>query len=201
MDASAYARQSFVPDVIAPSSAVLEAASAAYLTAEERREFRVLHGMFDDTDLDTPTRRARIALEGFDLLDPVFADPSVPRALTLSALAARGAHAEILAATESATDLLSMSFRAAALARIDRKAEALQLAAAPSAISALTEATTIDDILAAVDLGRCAFVSMRVRQEHTHHCSRHLREGVKALTDSIQAFARAKQSCSLSATP
>ena len=153
MDASAYARQSFVPDVIAPSSAVLEAASAAYLTAEERREFRVLHGMFDDTDLDTPTRRARIALEGFDLLDPVFADPSVPRALTLSALAARGAHAEILAATESATDLLSMSFRAAALARIDRKAEALQLAAAPSAISALTEATTIDDILAAVDLG------------------------------------------------
>lgn len=154
---AAEARQSIVPEAVAPSSAVLDAASAAYLTADERSAFRVLHGIYDDTDLDTVERRARVALERWQLDDAALSDPALPAMLRLHALTLRGAYREILDRTadvaSGAQGLPAQAARAMALAMLDRKDEALALAAAPSARLALGNATTIADILAAVDLG------------------------------------------------
>ena len=57
------AQDSAIPESIAPSPAVLEAAAAAYLTADERSDFRVRHGLYDDLDLSTAARRAAVAIE------------------------------------------------------------------------------------------------------------------------------------------
>jgi len=50
----------FAPPEMSP--AVLRALEAPYLTAEEAKELRVFHGLWRESDLDTPGRRARAAL-------------------------------------------------------------------------------------------------------------------------------------------
>jgi tetratricopeptide (TPR) repeat protein len=154
--------QSFVPDSMAPSRAVIEAAQAEYLTPDERSDFRVMHGISDDTDLNTPERRARVALERLDVHDAAFSDATTPHALRLAALHARGAFAEIIAQTETLTDIVSRAFRAEALAMIGRGEEALALAASPEAVAALSEAKTVEETLAAVDVA-----ALRIRLDAT----------------------------------
>jgi tetratricopeptide (TPR) repeat protein len=154
----AHAQSTFVPEVVAPSPAVLEAASAEYLTEDERREFRVRHGIFDDTDLDRASRRALVALERLDAGDPAWADPAVPVELRLTLALFEGRFDEIVRATadlEAAPDVAASlplrALRAQALAMLGRRDEALALAAA--AAPALESAKSCDDILAAVELG------------------------------------------------
>ncbi|MDI9402547.1 MAG: hypothetical protein QM516_01630 [Limnohabitans sp.] len=144
--------QSFVPESVAPSAAVMEAAQAEYLTPDERRDFRVMHGISDDTDLDTPARRARAASERFDFGDPSFNDPATPMTLRLTALRENAAFQAILDATTEESDLPALAFRAEALAILGQREEALRLTSSEKAVAALENAQTVEDALAAVDL-------------------------------------------------
>ena len=150
------AQDSAIPESIAPSPAVLEAAAAAYLTADERSDFRVRHGLYDDLDLSTAARRAAVAIERARYLDPALADPSVPAALRAEALARMGDDAAVLratlGATDGATELPLLALRATSLARLGKRDEALALVNAAAVGDALTESRRVDDVLAAVDL-------------------------------------------------
>ena len=88
-----------IPDSIAPAPAVLQAVTAGWMTDDERKDFRVLHGIFDDLDLDTPLRRALVALERWRLDDPALDDASVPRHLKAERWLRVGAHARVLGLT------------------------------------------------------------------------------------------------------
>jgi len=147
------AQDAGLPDAVAPSPAVLEAASAGYLKDGERKDLRVRHGLYDDLDLDTPVRRARVALERFRLDDPAFAEPGVPAALRLEALLRLGRFAEVVAATQDAKPLPERAARARALASLGRRDEALAIALDPSVAEALRSAATTEDAVAAVEIG------------------------------------------------
>jgi tetratricopeptide (TPR) repeat protein len=147
----AFGQQTFVPEAVAPASAVVETERAGYLTPDERRAFRVRHGIFDDTDLDTPARRAMVALERLDASDAAWADPSVAADLRLALACFHGNFAETVSSTNENSPLPERAWRAQALAMLGRRDEALAIAVA--AAPALTEATTVADLLAAVELG------------------------------------------------
>ena len=147
----AFGQQTFVPEAVAPASAVVETERAGYLTPDERRAFRVRHGIFDDTDLDTPARRAMVALERLDASDAAWADPSVAADLRLALACFHGSFAEIVSSTNENSPLPERAWRAQALAMLGRRDEALAIAVA--AAPALTEASTASDLLAAVELG------------------------------------------------
>lgn len=173
------AAQDALPDSVAPAPAVLEAITASYLKDGERKDLRVRHGMFDDVDLDTPARRARVALERWRLDDPALSDASVPLALRLEALARLGKHVDVVAATEGAKDVALLAKRAQSLAALGRRADAAAIAASAAARDALAESKDVDEILAAVDLG-----ALRIRLDAT------LAGEYKAL---LAALARARQ--------
>ncbi len=147
------AQDSWLPDTVAPSPAVLESVTAPYLTDEERKDFRVRHGISDDLDLDTPARRARVALDRWQLDDPALGDERAPLPLRVEALLRRGAYAEVVAQTAAAADLPLQALRARALAALGRRDEALALAAAPAVREALDGSKVVDEVLAAADLG------------------------------------------------
>ena len=153
----ARAQDELVPESIAPSSAVLEAASAEYLTIDERREFRVRHGLYDDSDLDTPTRRALVMLERGRYGDAMFDDATVALELRAQALARAGRHDAVLNATRESpalpVSLPLLALRAASLAALGSRVDALALCNDARARKALIDGTTVEDILAAVDLG------------------------------------------------
>ena len=152
----AFAQQTFVPEAVAPASAVVETERAAYLTPEERRAFRVRHGIFDDTDLDTPARRAIVALERLDASDAAWADTSAAADLRLALAYFQGKFTEIVAATSDKSPLPERAWRAQSLAMLGRRDEALALAVA--AAPTLTAAYTTSDLLAAVEV-----VALRIR--------------------------------------
>ncbi len=145
------AQQTFVPEAVAPAPAVVETERAPYLTPEERRDFRVRHGIFDDTDLDTPTRRALVAVERLDAKDAAWNDASVAAALRFPLDFFCGKFNAIIDATTDTSPLPERAWRAQALAMLGRREEALAIAVA--AAPALAEAKTVNDVLAAVDLG------------------------------------------------
>jgi hypothetical protein len=149
------AQDTWLPELVAPAPAVLETVTAPYLTDEERKDFRVLHGISDDLDLDTPVRRARVALERRRLDDPVFEDATLPLALRLERLLQRGAYADVVAATDDAAAgaLVLRAPRARALAALGRGDEARRIATAPEVREARERGTSVDEVLAAVDLG------------------------------------------------
>jgi predicted Zn-dependent protease len=149
---SVSAQDSAIPESIAPSPAVLEAAAAAYLTPEERSDFRVRHGLYDDLDLSTPARRAAVALERARYLDPALADPAVPAVLRAAALSRIGDDAGVLRLTEGATELPLLALRAESLARLGKRDDALAVANAAAVGDALTGSRSTDEVLAAVDL-------------------------------------------------
>jgi hypothetical protein len=75
------------PDVSEP---VLKRIEAPYLTAEERKDLRVFHGVWMEGDLDTPQRKAAAALIRGTYDDPVFKDGSVAAEDRAEAAARRG---------------------------------------------------------------------------------------------------------------
>ena len=150
--ARASAQDSPIPESIAPSPAVLEAAAAAYLTPEERSDFRVRHGLYDDLDLSSPARRALVALERGRYLDPSLADAAVPAVLRVRALARMGDAEAVLRVTEGATELPLLALRAESLAAIGRRDESLAIVNADAVRAALAGSKEVDEVLAAVDL-------------------------------------------------
>ncbi len=147
------AQDSFIPEVVAPSPAVVETAAAAHLTDRARAEFRVRHGVFDDLDLADPALRALADLERGRVAEVLATGDPVTPALRLAALARVGDDAAIVTLTEGDATLSARAARAAALARLGRRDDALALARADDARAALAAGTTVEAILAAVDLG------------------------------------------------
>lgn len=148
----ASAQDSAIPESIAPSPAVLEAAAAAYLTPDERSDFRVRHGLYDDLDLSSPARRALVALERARYLDPSLADAAVPAVLRVRALARMGDAEAVLRATEGTMELPLLALRADSLARLGRRDQALAIVNADEVRDALAGSKTVEGVLAAVDL-------------------------------------------------
>lgn len=87
--------------LVPPSATLGEAArraiDAPWLTEQERSELRVFHGVWDEGDLTTPTLRAMVALNAWQLDDEVFADPTLAAELRAEALARKGELREMLA--------------------------------------------------------------------------------------------------------
>jgi cellulose synthase operon protein C len=164
-----FAQDSGIPESIAPSPAVLEAVSAEYLTSEERSDLRVRHGLYDDLDLASARRRAIVALERGQLRDAVFEEGAaeapgdgVPASIRVEALARIGNDGAVLRATEAADSLALLALRAASLARLGRGPEALAIAQSPAVRTALVQSTSVEEVLAAVQLG-----DLRIRLDAT----------------------------------
>ena len=79
-----------IPDRTVLRPVAQAAIEAQWLTEEERKDLRVFHGIWDDRDVDSPTRRAAVALNAGDFDDPALFDPSVPVELRAEALLQRG---------------------------------------------------------------------------------------------------------------
>ena len=118
----AFAQQSapLVPDGFAPAPQVQALINAPWATEDERRALRIRHGLWGDSDLDTPERTARAALIVGRYADSVFEDPTVSRELRAEALLARGRFEEALAVLEPATSLRAVMLRAKAHERAGR---------------------------------------------------------------------------------
>jgi cellulose synthase operon protein C len=109
------------PDV-APS--VLRLLEAAYLTDEERKDLRIFHGLWRDTDLDTPQRRATAALIRGAYSDESLHDPSVNLEDRAEGILRRGELQETLDALGGASSLRAIRIRAEALEGLGRAADA-----------------------------------------------------------------------------
>ncbi len=82
--------QPLVPEYVPLDAAAQAAIDAEFLTEDERRALRVFHGIWDQDDLDTPLRRAIVALNAWDFDEPALNDPAVPLELRAEALARQG---------------------------------------------------------------------------------------------------------------
>lgn len=118
-----------VPEAAPPAEAIETTLRAEWMVGEERKDFRVDHGVWDDRDLDTPLRRAQAALIAWSLADPALADPSVPAALRAEALLRRGRAKEALDLLGAADDPASLAVRTAACLQLGKPAEAIAAAA------------------------------------------------------------------------
>ncbi len=135
-------RGPLVPDSVALSEVARNAINAPWLTADERRDLRLFHGVWDDRDLDTPDALAVVALNAWDFDDPVFKDESVQVEVRAEAMLRRGELEAAIALLESATSPRAARIRAEAHEALGDQAAAEQ-AAAGIVRRLLTE--TIDD--------------------------------------------------------
>ncbi|MEE2681168.1 MAG: tetratricopeptide repeat protein [Planctomycetota bacterium] len=140
-----------VPDGFTPSPPVQSLLDAAWSTEEERRSHRIRHGLWNDSDLNTPERRAVAALTIGRLDDPALSDVEVPIELRAEALILRGRWDEALELLDPLGSLDSMILRARAHEQIGRFEEAD--AAVGAALLGVDPDTTIDqdDLLAGVE--------------------------------------------------
>jgi tetratricopeptide (TPR) repeat protein len=154
-------RGQLVPDAVAPAESVARAVGAEWLEEEERKDLRVLHGLFDARDLDTPRRRAAAARSAWILDEPAFDDPTVPAAWRAERALRRGRFQEALSILGDATDPESVAIRAESLAWLGRVEEALE--AARSLEHLLEDGATarVDEVVAAA---RAALVRGRLER-------------------------------------
>lgn len=110
------------PPEVAP--AVLRAVEAQYLTAEERKDLRVFHGLWLETDLDTPARRAAAALMVGAWDHPWLLEEDAPVLDRAEAMIRRGELDEALEILAGEGSLRSLRLRADALESLGRMAEA-----------------------------------------------------------------------------
>ncbi|MCA9290228.1 MAG: hypothetical protein KDA25_03810, partial [Phycisphaerales bacterium] len=118
------------PRELVPSQARLgEAAStalqAAWLSDDERAALRVFHGVWQIGDLDTPARRAAVALDAWQLSDPVFTNPECPAELVAERDLRRGDFENALRVLGGRTSIRAARLRAEALEKLARYDEAL----------------------------------------------------------------------------
>ncbi|MGA0174698.1 MAG: hypothetical protein ACO3NL_13795, partial [Phycisphaerales bacterium] len=112
--------QSHEPPRLQPDPALVRALEAPHLTDEERRELRIRHGLWFEDDLDTPLRRAAVALDEWRLDDPSLADPTLPIELQAEAALRRGEFEEALRLLPRADSPRSLRLRSECLDRLGR---------------------------------------------------------------------------------
>lgn len=106
------------------SPAVLRQIEAPYLTPDEARELRIVHGVWRAEDLDSPAARARAALQRGAWHDPSLTDPAAAVLDRVEGMLARGELVEALEALAGESGLRAMRQRASALAGLGRFDEA-----------------------------------------------------------------------------
>ncbi len=116
--------QTFVPEVAPLVEQLVEAEQASHLSKEERKDFRVAHGIYDDADLDSPTRTAIAALHAWRLEDPVFDDDTLAVELRAEPRMRQGRLTEVLTILQGAPSALAAAMRAEALVGLDRDDDA-----------------------------------------------------------------------------
>ncbi len=109
------------PELADPVLSLLE---APYLTDEERRDARVRHGVWRDSDLDTPGRRATAALIRGAIDDPVFYEPPANAEDWAEAALLRGDLERAIEIVKDASTLRAIRIRAEALEGLGRSADA-----------------------------------------------------------------------------
>lgn len=113
-----------VPPVAPLHEAAQQSINQPWLTDDERKELRIFHGVWDERDLDTPSRRAAAAIALWRSADPVFADPATPPRMRAEMLLLDGRAEEALRLLEGANDLASRRLTAEALLVLGRVKEA-----------------------------------------------------------------------------
>jgi tetratricopeptide (TPR) repeat protein len=103
-----------------PSESVHRALEAEYLSAAEKQDLRVFHGVWRDADLDTPQRRATAALIRGALSDPSLRDPTVAAEDRAEAAALRGELDAALTILQHVDSIRAERIRAEALEGLGR---------------------------------------------------------------------------------
>jgi len=91
-----------IPNPPTLSEAARETISAVWLTDEERSQLRVFHGVWDESDLHSRDRQARVALNAWNFSDPSLQDATVDVTLRAEALILQGKPEEALALLDAA---------------------------------------------------------------------------------------------------
>lgn len=111
-------RSTLVPPVVELAEPARRAIDAGYLTDEERKDLRVFHGVWEPGDLDTPARRAAVALNAWAFDDESLRDPSVSAETRAEALALAGEVEGALRVLDGVRSLHADRIRAEALETI-----------------------------------------------------------------------------------
>jgi lipopolysaccharide biosynthesis regulator YciM len=128
------------PDLAEP---VLRRIEAPYLTPEERKNLRVFHGVWRESDLDTPQRRATAALLRGAYDDASFEDGSVAPEDRAEAALLRGEPEQALGLLGEAASPRAQRVRAESLESLGRPQEAV--GAADALLARLGELAGSDD--------------------------------------------------------
>lgn len=119
------ARAQFVPDRIVTPGSLESALQSRARTAQELHELRMRHGRWTADDLDTPTRRARAALDIGSWSAPELEDPAAPVEMRAEALVRRGRAAEALSLLAGCPDPRCALLRCDALSLLGRVRDAV----------------------------------------------------------------------------
>lgn len=110
------------------SEAVALLLAADYLTASERRDLRLDHGIWTGADLDTPSRLARASLVAGAIDDPVFESADADALDRAEAMLRRGEAARALDLVADRSEARAVRIRAEALAESGRADQAVAAA-------------------------------------------------------------------------
>ncbi|MCB9838318.1 MAG: hypothetical protein H6813_03185 [Phycisphaeraceae bacterium] len=115
-----------VPQELTPNLAepVLRAIEAPYLSDDERADIRVFHGVWLESDLADPNRRARAALDAGVWDDPALRDQSVDPVLRAEAARLRGELRQAIDILRGVDSIAAHRVRAQALDRLGDTAAA-----------------------------------------------------------------------------
>lgn len=153
-------RSTLVPPRVELAEPARKAIEAPFLTDEERKELRVFHGAWEPGDLDTPARRATVALNAWAFDDESLADPTVPAEIRAEALALAGDVEGALRVLDGVRSLHADRIRAEALETIG-SLEAADQAIEPAV--ALLLARELHDAAALNEGVRSLMVRSRLR--------------------------------------
>lgn len=137
------------------SRSVQNLLSAAYLTDDERKDLRITHGVWEESDLDTPARRARAAVLAGRYRDPAIDDESVPAVIRAEGLLGRGDADKALMVLEQDASLRASRLRAQAfweLGRLDEARASLEATRKTLMETPLKEAADVADAVRAMVL-------------------------------------------------
>ncbi|MFZ9691747.1 MAG: tetratricopeptide repeat protein [Phycisphaerales bacterium] len=131
-----------------PDPALVRALEAPHLTDDERQDLRIRHGLWFETDLDTPLRRATVALDDCRLNDPALDDPTLPVELRAEVCLRRGEFEAALALLPRADSARALRVRLTCLDRLGRLDEIEQARLAlPRGADPLDSAEAIPDLV------------------------------------------------------
>ena len=170
-------------DAPAVLESVLASLEAEFLTEDERADRRVFHGLWRESDLEDPARRALAALTVGALDDPSLSDPAVPVTRRAEAMLRRGEASGALDLLEGVSGATADRQRAEALENLGRFDEA---AAIVDAMAERIDPDATGDAETLTELVR----AMRLRAAIRGEPARHYREMIRILARAHQQVDR-----------